>query len=178
MIINIGTINPTKVDSVKEAFSLYDKFNEAKFIPLKVSSNISDQPVTLEETIKGAKNRAVNAFKNCEYSVGLESGLFKVSETNTGYIDICVAVIYDGKNYFIGLGPGLEFPKLVIKDILEKGMNATDSFYKNNFTNKTNIGYEEGIVSIMTCGAIDRKEYHRLSVIMALAQLLNKDKYI
>ncbi|HIH31365.1 TPA: inosine/xanthosine triphosphatase [Candidatus Woesearchaeota archaeon] len=178
MIINIGTKNPSKIAAVKEAFLLYNEFNNAEFKEINADPGVADQPISLNEVIEGAKNRAINCFNNCEYSVGLESGLMKIPNTNTGYADICVCVIYDGKNYFLGLGPGLEFPKAIVKDIIENGINAADSAHKNRLTNSKNIGDEEGIVGILTRGIIDRKEYHKYSVIMALLQVLNKELYI
>ena len=178
MIIKIGTENPSKVTAVMEAFAEYKEFDDAKFYSIKTDSGVSDQPKTLIETIEGARNRAMNAFNRCDISIGLESGLMNVPYTNTGYFDICIATIYDGKNYYSGAGPGFEYPKKVISDIINTGMNATDSFYKNEYTTKKNIGAEEGIVSVVTKGVIDRKEYHKLSIIMALIQYRNKDMYI
>jgi len=178
IIVNIGTVNPTKIAAVKEAFSLYKEFSNVKFIPIKVHSKVSDQPIKLKDTIKGARNRAKDSFKNCDYSIGLESGLFKIKEANTGYMDICIAVIYDGKRYYMGFGPALEFPKLVIRDILEKGMNSTDSFYHRGYTTKKNVGYEEGIIGVLSRNILSRKEYHKYSIIMALVQLINKRMYL
>ena len=178
MKIHIGTKNPSKITAVKEAFLLYEEFANAEFVSMTADSGVSDQPKSLNEVITGAKNRAKISFKNCEYSVGLESGLMKVADTNTGYVDVCVCIIYDGENFFLGMGPGLEFPKNVVKDIFENGMNASDSTRKNGLTESEYIGHEEGIVGILTRGKINRKEYHKSSVIMALLQVLNKELYI
>ena len=78
----------------------------------------------------------------------------------------------------MGFGPALEFPKLVIRDILEKGMNSTDSFYHRGYTTKKNVGYEEGIIGVLSRNILSRKEYHKYSIIMALVQLINKRMYL
>ncbi|MEM4638237.1 MAG: inosine/xanthosine triphosphatase [Candidatus Woesearchaeota archaeon] len=179
--INIGTKNPSKINAVKEAFLIFDEFKDSRFNSVSTSSGVSEQPTSLSEVIKGAKNRAknaFNAFSKCNYGVGLESGLMKVSETNTGYFDICVCAIYDGKKFFLGLGPGIEFPKKIIKEIISNKMNASDAALKTGLTKSNYIGYEEGLISILTKGAMNRKEYHKYSVIVALAQIVNKNLYI
>lgn len=54
---------------------------------------MSDQPKSLKETISGAMNRSRNAFSDCQFSFGLESGLMAVPFTKTGYMDVCVCVL-------------------------------------------------------------------------------------
>ncbi|GIU70189.1 MAG: NTPase [Candidatus Woesearchaeota archaeon] len=175
--INIGTKNPSKILAVKEAFLLYKEFKNAKFKYLNANSGVSEQPKSLREIIKGAKNRAINSFKDCNYSIGMESGIMSVPELNTGYMDLCICVIYDGKNFFYGAGPGFEFPKKVTEDIIKRNMNASESALKNKLTKSQYVGHDEGIVGILTRGIINRKEYHKYSVIMALIQVLNKKHY-
>ncbi|MBI2662312.1 DUF84 family protein [Candidatus Woesearchaeota archaeon] len=34
---------------------------------MEVASSVSAQPITLEETMSGARNRAERAFRNCGY---------------------------------------------------------------------------------------------------------------
>ena len=42
---------------------------------IEKNSPVISTPKTLEETISGAKDRAYNAFFDCECAVGLESGI-------------------------------------------------------------------------------------------------------
>ncbi len=106
MIINVGSTNPVKVDAVREVLSEYDEFVDAKVNAIKVSSEVREQPRSLEEMILGATNRAKNAFSNCQYSVGIESGVAKVPYTITGYMDSCICAISYGRNKFaLGQSP-------------------------------------------------------------------------
>ena len=71
------------------------------------------QPMTLEETTQGAKNRAVaaaaairsskdaneSADTNHHLSMGIESGLF---EAHGKMFDVCCCAIYDGSEHHIG----------------------------------------------------------------------------
>lgn len=65
MKIILWTISPPKVGAIKEAIKecIYFENENIEIIPLKASSDISDMPLTLEENINWAKNRARNARK-------------------------------------------------------------------------------------------------------------------
>lgn len=79
MKIAIGTINKVKIQAVEEVVKDYPLFAGMQIYPVAVPSEISEQPLSLEEIITGAKNRAKNAFAfsaACAYSFGIESGLF------------------------------------------------------------------------------------------------------
>ena len=103
MRINVGSKNQVKVDAVKEIIKDYDFLSEAEVLSLEVPSGVYKQPVSINETIQGAMNRAKSAFQNCKYSFGIESGLMKVPYAKTGYMNVCACAIYDGKDYHLGL---------------------------------------------------------------------------
>ena len=78
MLISIGSRSIPKITAITRAFSRYpelwiengDKI-EYMIMPKEVRlddkiSGVSCNPLTLEETIKGAKNRAKNAFEHAE----------------------------------------------------------------------------------------------------------------
>jgi len=115
MVICIGSKNPNKFNAVKEAFLMFETFRDASFVSIGADSNVSDQPVGYTETITGAKNRAFNAFKECDISVGLESGLVEIPLTKTGYMNLTVCSIYDGQEHSIGTGPAFELPEKITK---------------------------------------------------------------
>ena len=97
--IKIGSQNKVKIGAVTEILRDYPHLAHAALESVDASSEVSDQPKSLDETIQGATNRARNAFRDCDYSIGLESGLMLVPNTKTGYMDVCVCAIYDGKEF-------------------------------------------------------------------------------
>src|SRR5665213_1581325 len=101
--IKVGSRNPSKVEAVKEILQEYPHLKDALIEGVEISSEVSDQPKTLQETIEGARNRAISAFQTCTYSFGIESGLMAVPYTKSGYMDVCVAAIYDGNETHLGL---------------------------------------------------------------------------
>ena len=59
----VGTQNPCKVAAVKECVASYQALGTCKIAAFKVPSAVSDQPMTMEEIVAGAKNRASAAVK-------------------------------------------------------------------------------------------------------------------
>ena len=76
--IVVASTNPVKVEATKISFE--KMFPDEKFEVRGVSapSNVSDQPATMGETLKGATNRAENVSKltsDADYWVGIEGGI-------------------------------------------------------------------------------------------------------
>ncbi len=172
MKINVGSKNKAKVEAVKETLSGYPHLANAEVEGIEVSSEVSDQPKSLEEVVKGATNRAKNCFQNCDYSIGIESGLMQVPMTKSGYMDVCVCAIYDGKEFHIGLSSAWEFPKVsTMNMILNDGLNMSEAINKAGMTKDPKIGSGQGAIGILTRGRVDRKEYTRQALIVALIHL-------
>ena len=55
MRIGVGSTNKVKVNAVKEVIADYEMFKNAEVVPVGTSSGVSDQPLSLQETINGAK---------------------------------------------------------------------------------------------------------------------------
>ncbi len=171
MKVNVGSTNEVKVKAVIETIKDYNLFINSEVNSVNVKSEVSEQPISLDETIKGAMNRAKNAFQNCDYSLGIESGLMKVPNTKTGYMDVCVCAIFDGKNFHIGLSSAFEYPTNVVKFIFEEGMDATQAFNKIGLTKNPKIGSSEGAIGILTKGRLIRKEFTKQAIVNALIHL-------
>ncbi len=177
MKINVGSKNDIKVNAVSEVIRDYEFLSNSEVFGLEVSSEISEQPKSLDETIHGAMNRAKNAFQNCYYSFGLEDGLMKVPNTKTGYMNVCVCAIYDGKNYHLGLSSAFEYPCNVTKLVFEENLDISQAFYKVGLTKNPKIGSAEGVIGILTHDRLLRKEYTKQAIVMALIHLENPEKY-
>ncbi len=74
MHVAIGSKNPVKIRAVEEVFFPL----EAKVISYPAQSGVRDQPLSQEETKKGAIHRAQDCVQNLqvEYGIGLEGGVF------------------------------------------------------------------------------------------------------
>lgn len=169
MKVIVGSLNPTKIEGTRQAFSQY--FDDLEVDGKDVESGSPDQPFN-GDTINGARNRAVNAYGECDLGVGIEAGLFWFDET--GYVDFQVAVIFDGRNATYGFGPGFAFPPEVTENAL-KGTEVGDSM--EQLTGIKDMGEKYGAIHYLTQGRVSREELARLAVTMALIPRLNPQHY-
>ena len=177
IIINIGSMNPVKIEAVREVIQQYSFLNPFNLNSFDVSSGVSKQPIGIEEIVKGAENRAINSFRMCSYSIGLESGLEKVPRTKTGYMDVCVCAIYDGERYHHGKSCAFEPPIEVVNLVIRNGMDLNQATYQIGLTKSEKIGSAEGIIGLLTDGNVTRKDYTKQAIHMALIQLRNPHLY-
>ncbi|MDO8509221.1 MAG: inosine/xanthosine triphosphatase [Nanoarchaeota archaeon] len=173
MKINIASKNPVKIKAVREVIPYYEILRNSDVVGVEVESGVSRQPMSCEETIIGARNRSRNAFFDCGISFGIEGGLMK---TSTGLFNICFCSIYDGKNYFIGMGGGFKIPQKAEKFINE-GKTLEEAFYLANLTSDRKIGSDEGAISILSNGRINRQNYIENTIKNALMEFENSHLY-
>lgn len=181
MKINVGSINPQKVGAAQEITNEYEtlKQGETSICAMPADSEVSNQPKTLEEIIKGARNRAKNSFFECDLSFGIESGIIPAKGTRTGYLGVCVCAIYCGKEdeFYIGQSGGFEYPTEVIKKVIEQGMEIDDAFKDAKFTDNPRIGYSKGVIGFLTDNKKTRKDLAKEAIEMALIGFFHKDLY-
>ncbi|MFA6999944.1 MAG: inosine/xanthosine triphosphatase [Candidatus Paceibacterota bacterium] len=172
MKIKVGTKNKAKVDSVIEIIEEYPHLKDSEVEGVNIESGVSDQPKSLEETINGAINRAKGIFSDCDYGIGIESGMMSVPMSKSGYMDVCVCAIYDGKECHLGLSSAWEFPDTSVTDlIMKEGLDMSQAINKAGMTKNEKIGSEEGAIGILTKGRMTRKEYTKQALRTALIHL-------
>jgi inosine/xanthosine triphosphatase len=171
MKINVGSANVIKVGAVQEILEDYPHLKDAVVASLEAPSGVSDQPKSLEETIRGAMNRASGAFKDCTYGIGIESGLMAVPNTKTGFMDVCACAIFDGKDYHLGLSSAWEAPKQVMEYMMNEGLDMNQAAFKAGLSQNPKVGAAEGLVGVMTKGRLTRKEYTKEALRTALIHL-------
>ncbi len=172
MKIVVGSKNPAKVEAVREILQAYPHLKDAEVVGIETTSGVGDQPKSLEETVTGAMNRARNAFTNCEYSVGIESGLMHVPNSKSGYMDVCVCAIYDSKEFHLGLSSAWEFPDpKVMKMIVEGDTDMSEVINRVGLTSDKDIGAGAGAIGILTKGRLMRKEFTMEAIRSALIHI-------
>ncbi len=172
MKIIVGSKNQAKVEAVREMLQDYPHLAGAEVVGMEAESGVANQPLSLEESMRGALNRAKGVFKDCDYSIGLESGLMHVPGSKTGYMDVCVCAIYDGKEAHFGLSSAWEFPKKEITDLMVRdGLDMSQAINKIGLTSDPKIGSREGAIGILTKGRLTRKSYTKEALRTALIHL-------
>lgn len=144
-VIKVGSKNNAKLEAVVEIVRDYSHLADFVIEGVDAFSDVSAQPKSLDETVRGAMNRAKNSFEKCKYSIGIESGLMHVPATKSGYMDVCACAIYDGKEFHLGLSSAWEFPdKQIIGMIIDQGLDMSQAINKAGLTSNANIGSEQG----------------------------------
>lgn len=165
--IIVGSTNPVKVAAAKQAFEAVwpDETFEAEGV--KVDSGVSDQPMSFDETIRGAKNRARAAMllKQADFAVGLEAGLEQYAD---GWFESGWVAVLDADGSF-GTGSSALMPiseKLMagIRDGRELG-DVVDEL-----TNRTNVKHQEGLFGLISSGTITRTSAFKDATVLALAR--------
>ncbi len=180
-MICVGSINPSKVDAVREVVKTYPLFAEHEVIGKAFPSGVSDQPQTLSETQLGAKIRAERAYfdHNNKYVLGfgIESGLMIVPLSKTGVMNVCACAVYDGHDYHYGLSSGFEYPQQVITLVKKEGLEINDALKDLGITENPKLGNTIGAVGLLTRGRVDRKEYIKQAIYLAMIPFENMELY-
>lgn len=178
MKIAIGSENPVKIKAVLEELRDYKFFDDSEIFYFDVNSGVEKQPVTEEQTYLGAQNRAIEAYngiKNCDYGIGIESGIRKIPLTHPHDLKcyvFSVCTIYDGRYKYEGTSINVPIPQEITWYIFNKRGNLEEAAKSSGWTKKERIGREEGIISILTDGRLNRKKYTKHALRAALAELL------
>lgn len=177
MRIAVGSTNRTKVDGVTLGVAVSDLLRGAEIIPVKIVIEEFGQPIGFGQVITGAMERAQQAFHDVDLSVGIEGGLINAPHTKSGYFEVAVCAIYDGKQFHLGMSPGCEWPVKVTKMIINDGLDGSQAMREAGLTTEEKIGANGGAIALLSHGKIDRTECNRLAFIMALVHLENVEHY-
>lgn len=177
MKVGIGSKNKTKVNAVSDLLKDYPMFKGADVFSVNIKVEEFGHPKNIDETVAGAINRAKQAQKDNDYGFGIEGGLMAVPQTKSGYMEVAVCAIYDGKQVHMGLSQACEWPKKAIEGILHKGLDGSQAMKAAGFTQHEKLGEHEGLVGIFTKGRTNRTDFNKGAVLMALMHLENPEHY-
>jgi inosine/xanthosine triphosphatase len=171
--IAVGSTNPVKIGAVRAV--LLGLAPHATVEGIAVASTVADQPFGDEETIRGARARAVaaRARLGADLGVGLEGGVVELPD---GSMQTCAwAVIVDASG-MSGVGGSLAMPlpssvAAMIRSGVELGV-AMDRLVGAHGTK-----HGSGAVGILTSGLVDRQRAYEILVSYALAPFLRSDLY-
>ncbi len=168
--VAVGSKNPAKLESVRLAFKEIWPEEEWKIIGVAAASGVSNQPMSDEEAITGARNRARHAIREAKahYGVGLEGGLQKIGPQ---YYECGWMVVVDKANRE-GTGSSIKMhtPQHVMK-LINQGKELGDVI--DILFNRTNAKQAEGYFGLMTKNAITRTEGYKDGVIAALTRFIH-----
>lgn len=161
----VASKNPVKVHATSIGLSTFFPSCDWNVKGHSIPSGVSDQPMSDEETLQGALNRARSAqqqFPSAHFWVGIEGGCCVQEEEMWVFAWIVVCSherVSKAKTSMFALP--LEISKLVQEGI-ELGV-ATDMIF-----GARNTKHSQGVVGMLSKGLIDRTKYYVQPMILAL----------
>jgi len=172
--IIVASKNPVKLKAVQDGFAKMFAEQKYDYLGVSVPSGVADQPMTDEETYRGAWQRVQHAkaeHPNADYWVGLEGGIAE----QDGRMMAFAWIIVEDKERMGEARTGAFFlpPKVVelIKEGKELG-EADDIVFGHS-----NSKQQGGAVGLLTDNTIDRAKLYSESVILALIPFRNPTLY-
>ena len=169
MTIIIGSKNPTKVKAVQEVF------NNQVVCAEDVPSKVSNQPLSDEETLIGAYNRAEQAIQlyNAEIGIGLEGGVMELQGVT--YLCSWGSMIDKNGVQFNASGARIPLP-IEIAEGLHQDKELGDLM--DLYAQKQDVRKNEGAIGIFTNNLIGRKEMfvHILKLMKGQSEIYYKNK--
>lgn len=183
MRIFVGSTNPVKVNAVINAAS--ETWPEIVAEGFGVSSGVSEQPMSDEETKQGAINRARSALKEGLKShktakgtvclgVGMEGGIVDLGDEM--WSTVWVAVADTKGNIELAAGARFLVPQKIAEIIREDGEMGPAAAMLLGEGEINRVKQNEGLIGIMTDGFVDRTEEYQGIVKLALGIWYGREK--
>jgi len=160
--IALGTTNDAKRRAVRLATGIEP-------ICLSVPSGVAEQPLTEDETIRGAINRAKHVLSlrpDAQIGLGLEGGLTYDDKYTYQWYLLSVCAAWDGSRLFLGKGLYFPVPQIVGERLAQEKTELRHIIDELSGTVGSN--HKEGAYGLFTNGRITRAEVFQKAVIAAL----------
>lgn len=173
MKIAVGSTNPTKVAAARRAAAKV--WPEGEVVAVAVPSGVGEQPLSDDETIRGAVNRARNALAALDdalFGMGVEGG---VQDTSHGMFVGGWAAVVD-RNGSLGIGAG---GRVLLPESIARRIRAGEELgpVMDDFSGRRNIKQRAGAIGIFTAGLIERTAALEIALTYALARFITPENY-
>ncbi|MEM3466773.1 MAG: inosine/xanthosine triphosphatase [Thermoproteota archaeon] len=170
--IAIGSNNPVKVKATENVMRRI--YSNVEIVSVDVRTNVSHTPLSDEECIKGALQRAKDAIElaKADLGVGMEGGIVKRLDR---YFLIGWCVVIDKKVIWPWVMVAVSScRKKVVEKVLE-GEELGDVM--DNIMGVKETKRKMGAVGILTNGMVDRQEAWEKTLIYAMTRKLKPELY-
>jgi len=175
MIISVASKNPVKIEAARLGFQKVFPTEVVEVEGIHVPSGVSDQPMTDDETLQGARTRAEQAkerVSRANFWVGIEGG---VNLTHHGMESFAWVVVISREGGSGQSRTSMFFLPPRIAELIHEGKElgeATDIVFNHH-----NSKQERGTVGFLTNNLINRTSYYVDAVVLALIPFTNKELY-
>ena len=170
----IASTNPVKIQAAVNGFQRLFPGSELNVIAASVSSEVAHQPMSDEETLRGALNRSANAqtaYPQADYWIGVEGGVQPIGSEMTAFAWIAVR-----STEMIGKGrTGTFFLPPAVAELIRQGKELGDA--DDIVFSRSNSKQDNGAVGLLTDNVIDRAQLYEHAMILALIPFKNRALY-
>lgn len=174
MKIILASSNPVKLRATRSGFERMFPQESLDIETIAVASGVADQPMSDEETRRGARQRTEAARASrpeADYWVGLEGGI--EPDENNLYA-FAWAVVLSSERRGESRSAAFELPKAVT-DLVRQGKELGEA--DDIVFGRSNSKHASGAVGILTEDVIDRAQLYEPSVVLALIPHRRPDLY-
>ena len=173
-IVAIASKNPVKIQATLNGFQRLLPSESYQVEMVSVPSGVSDQPVSNQETLQGALNRArgaADAVPQADFWVGIEGGIEDYGVEMAAFAWIVVQ-----SRDLCGKGrTGSFFLPGEIAELVRGGKELGDA--DDIVFQKSNSKQKNGAIGILTRNVVDRTSLYEQAVILALIPFKNPELY-
>jgi len=190
MLIAIGSTRAPKVDAAKEVCSdlksrrLITNPGELEFIERETASGVSVMPISHDELMKGARNRAESIQRalraenvEADFYLGMEGGLLVVEGPDGRHCFLQNwAYVSDGQRGAFGASGTIAIPEAIAHEVIDRRRELAEVI--DEFSSRHDVRSNEGTWGILTRDLISRKDAFKIALLNAFAPFYNPRAYL
>ncbi|HEX7118037.1 MAG TPA: inosine/xanthosine triphosphatase [Longimicrobiales bacterium] len=172
--IVVASENPAKIRAAHGAFRRAFRDRPFEVVAVSVPSGVGHQPLSDEETLRGARNRAEAArarIPDADFWIGMEGG---VEEHAAGLASFAWIVVRSRDREGLGRTGVFLLPNPVAA-LVREGMELGDA--SDRVFRRAGAKTEEGAIGLLSRGAMDRVELYEHATVLALLPFVSPALY-
>jgi inosine/xanthosine triphosphatase len=173
--IVIASTNPVKIEATRQGFKAMFPDEDFQIEALSAPSGVSDQPMSSQETMLGATNRARGAqikHPKADFWVGIEGGVEAQGDDLAAFAWIVIlSANLAGKSR-----TGTFFLPPQVANLIQHGKELGEA--DDIVFHQSNSKQANGAIGILTADIIDRTDLYRHAVILALVPFKNLELFL
>jgi inosine/xanthosine triphosphatase len=190
MIFAIGSENQAKLKACHQAVKKVQLkypglfLSKVEFTAIKAQSSVSDMPLTQNEILNGARNRAFFTYKNLkennpvDFAIGMEGGVYLTKEIDQKSDQAILqnwVYIYNGQKGYFGCSAGIPLPPSISRPLFEQNIELAEVI--DNASGQEDVRSKNGAFGILTNDLYTRSDAFEQAVINALIPFFNTNYY-
>lgn len=195
LFVYIGTKNLAKTRAIRAVVDMYRErllgaFNnepaiskcKIEYVELSVESGVSANPRDWNETITGARNRAVRALssnasrpKSVSIGIGIESGFISFEAVEGALFNFDVCCIARDQDLVYGFSQGTEYPRSPAERVLTSGADFDEQMTLHLGIAKPSP--DVGFLGVLTELRYPRQHISQIATEHAVLRLIHKGDY-